>query len=56
MSPKPTVRRFGSNQQTILRKNLACLSLRPEVPVVIGESSFLAETMPAALASTCQHA
>ena len=56
MSPELTLGRFGSNQQTKLRKNLVCLSLRPEVPVVIGESSFLAETMPATLASACQHA
>ncbi len=56
MSPELTLRRFGSNHQRNLRKNLACLSLHPEVPVMIGESSFLAETMPEALASACQHA
>ena len=38
MSPELTQRRFGSNHQTNLRKNLVCLSLHPEVPVVIGES------------------
>jgi hypothetical protein len=56
MSPKPTARRFFSSQQMRLEKNPVCLSLLPEVPVVIGESSFLAETMPATLASACQHA
>jgi hypothetical protein len=55
MSPALTLGRFGSNRQTNLRKNLVCLSLSPEVPVVIGESSFLTETMPATLASACQH-
>ena len=50
MSPELTLGRIGSNEQTNLRKNLVCLSLRPEVPVVIGESSFLVETLPAAVA------
>ena len=50
MSPELILGRFGSNLQTNLRKDRVRLSFRPEVPFVIGESSFLAETMPAALA------